>query len=126
MADTDFSTALTAALKTYADGVAEAVDEAAERCAKGLAKELRGTSPKRTGAYAKGWAAKQTGTSERGGKTFTVYNKTRYQLKDRFGTAPRERRRVARLCNPARGLFCAAWKRRPVHGRTVLEQRRRL
>ena len=80
MADTDFAAALTAALKTYADGVAEAVDEAAERCAKGLAKELRGTSPKRTGAYAKDWTAKQTGANERGGKTYTVYNKAHYQL----------------------------------------------
>lgn len=37
MADFDFSAALTATLRTYANGVAEAVDEAAEKCAKGLA-----------------------------------------------------------------------------------------
>jgi len=60
VADFDFSAALTATLRTYANGVAEAVDEAAEKCAKGLAKELRGTAPKRTGAYAKDWTSKQT------------------------------------------------------------------
>ena len=80
MADFDFSAALTATLRTYANGVAEAVDEAAEKCAKGLAKELRGTAPRRTGAYAKDWTSKQTGANARGAKTYTVYNKAHYQL----------------------------------------------
>ena len=80
MADFDFSAALTATLRTYANGVAEAVDEAAEKCTKGLAKELRGTAPKRTGAYAKDWTSKQTGANARGAKTYTVYNKAHYQL----------------------------------------------
>ena len=35
MADFDFSAALTATLRTYANGVAEAVDEAAEKVRKG-------------------------------------------------------------------------------------------
>lgn len=60
--------------------MAEAVDEAAEKCAKGLAKELRGTAPKRTGAYAKDWTYKQTGANARGAKTYTVHNKAHYQL----------------------------------------------
>ena len=68
MADFDFSAELAATLRTYANGVAEAVDEAAEKCAKGLAKELRGTAPKQTGANA------------RGAKAYTVYNKAHYQL----------------------------------------------
>lgn len=80
MADFDFSAALAATLRTYANGVAEAVDEAAEKCAKGLAKELRGTAPKRTGAYAKDWTSKQTGANARGAKAYTVYNKAHYQL----------------------------------------------
>lgn len=82
MADFDFSTAIIATLKTYANGVAEAVDEAAQKCAKGLAKELRGTSPKRTGGgdYAKDWTTKQTGTNAPDDKTYTVYNKAHYQL----------------------------------------------
>lgn len=80
MADFDFSAALAATLRTYANGVAEAVDEAAEKCAKGLAKELRDTAPKRTGAYAKDWTSKQTGANARGAKAYTVYNKAHYQL----------------------------------------------
>ena len=47
---------------------------------KSFAKELRGTAPKRTGAYAKDWTSKQTGANARGAKTYTVYNKAHYQL----------------------------------------------
>lgn len=80
MGDFDFSAELDATLRTYANGVAEAVDEAAKKCAKGLAKELRGTGPKRTGAYAKDWTYKQKSVNARGEKTYTVYNEAHYQL----------------------------------------------
>ena len=80
MADFDFSAALTGTLRTYANGVAEAVDAPAEKGAKGLALDLRGTAPMRSGAFAKVWTSKQTGANARGAKAYTVYNKAHYQL----------------------------------------------
>ena len=80
MADFDFSAALTATLRTYANGVAEAVDEAAEKCAKGLAKELRGTAPKRTAHTQKTGLPSRRARNARGAKAYTVYNKAHYQL----------------------------------------------
>ena len=63
--------------KTLTDEYADAQDEiniAAEDTAKELCANLKASSPKRTGKYAKGWAV----THE--GNTFTVHNKTRPTL----------------------------------------------
>lgn len=65
-------------LETYCSEVAEVVDEALPKVGQDAVKELKKTSPKRTGDYAKGWAKKVE--KERLGSKLTVYNKTRYQL----------------------------------------------
>lgn len=65
-------------LETYCSEVAEVVDEALPKVGKDAVKQLKQTSPIRTGDYAKGWTQKVE--KERLGSKLTVYNKTRYQL----------------------------------------------
>jgi hypothetical protein len=61
-------------LKYYESDVAAKVEEAKTETAKDLARSLKRDSPKKTGAYAKGWRIKRTG------KKLIVHNKTSYQL----------------------------------------------
>lgn len=64
----------------YGDEIVQAVNEAAEEVAKACAQNLRQTSPKDSGKYAKSWKAKrQSGT---GGKAqvWVVYNEKHYRL----------------------------------------------
>lgn len=65
-------------LETYCSEVAEVVDEALPKVGQDAVKELKQTSPNRTGDYAKGWVKKVE--KERLGSRLIVYNKTRYQL----------------------------------------------
>ena len=52
----------------------EGLEEAKIEVAKETVKELKSTSPKKTGGYAKGWARKKVGTAQ------VVHNSTNYQL----------------------------------------------
>lgn len=63
------------AIQTYTQDVSEAVDEAARETAKAIAADLRETSPKKTGEYAKGWAYRQEAPG-----SYRVYNKKKPQL----------------------------------------------
>ena len=63
------------AIQTYTQDVSEAVDEAARETAKAIAADLRETSPKKTGEYAKGWTYRKTGAG-----AYRVHNKTKPQL----------------------------------------------
>ncbi len=63
------------AIQTYTQDVSEAVDEAARETAKAIAADLRETSPKDTGEYAKGWTARKEGPGR-----YVVYNKKKPQL----------------------------------------------
>lgn len=65
-------------LELYSKDVDEVVQEALPKVGKETVKELKQTSPKQTGDYAKGWTQKVE--KERLGSKLTVYNKTRYQL----------------------------------------------
>ena len=65
-------------LETYSKEVDEVVQESLPKVGKEAVKELKQTSPKRTGDYAAGWTQKVE--KERLGTKLTVYNKTRYQL----------------------------------------------
>lgn len=80
MAEFDLTAKITAALQEYDDQVAEDIDAAAERCTKGLKKELKGSSPSDTGAYAKSWAHKTDNEFLKGSKVYTTYNRKHYQL----------------------------------------------
>ena len=79
MAGSDFTTQLTAVLQQYTGAVMDKVDAAVETCGKGMTKEIRNNSPKRTGDYKKGWRCEIT-TNGRGAKSARTFNKDRFQL----------------------------------------------
>ncbi|WP_337970289.1 HK97 gp10 family phage protein [Virgibacillus salexigens] len=70
----DISKEITDAVRTYTNDVKEGLQEAQKDVSKETVKDLKGTSPKDTGDYAKGWRAKKT---KRG---YVVHNATDYQL----------------------------------------------
>lgn len=86
---------LAAGLAEYSDSVTEVIKKAVDDVSKSTALELKNTSPKRTGTYAKDWAAKQA-YEDRRSKRKTVYNKKHYQLTHllEFGHAKRNGGRV--------------------------------
>ena len=65
-------------LDTYAKDTSEAVKKAVQDAADSAVKELKSTSPKRTGKYAKSWRQKKQKESS-SGEEITVYA-GRYQL----------------------------------------------
>lgn len=66
---------LAEALQEYADEVVEKVDQDVQKIANSAASELKATSPKRTGGYAKGWKVQKE--KSRYGTSCTVYNSTK-------------------------------------------------
>lgn len=65
---------VTKALQQYTDEVEKGIEEAGTKVAKNTVKNLKKTSPKETGSYAKGWrVAKVKGKR-------IIHNKTDYQL----------------------------------------------
>lgn len=58
----------------YAKEVKEQAQKSCQTAAKDTANELKNTSPKRTGDYARGWSVKKDGEG------FIVYNRTNGQL----------------------------------------------
>lgn len=62
----------------YENHVVKVVEDALPTVGKSAVKELKRTSPKRNGKYAKGWKSKIEKT--RLGDRVVVYNKTSYQL----------------------------------------------
>jgi len=75
----DFAAEMHDILQDFNTEVIEALNQAAAETAKQGASTLKGTSPKRSGKYAKSWRVK----SEKNGKgisTETIYNKDHYQL----------------------------------------------
>lgn len=78
------------ALEGYADDIAEVVENVSNDIGKEAVKELKTTSPKKRGNYAKGWKVKK----DKIGKSrysVKVHNKTDYQLTHllEFGHATR-------------------------------------
>lgn len=70
----DLASEITKALQEYTNEVTEALEKEKEKAAKDAAKELRNTSPKQTGEYAKGWKAKRVGNA------WVTYNSKKPQL----------------------------------------------
>lgn len=70
---------LSAQLQVYSSEISNQLKEAIETEGKALQKDIKQTSPVRTGAYKKGWAVKK---SDNGifGTSVTVYNKKRYSI----------------------------------------------
>lgn len=74
-----WAAAIMDAITEYGDGVTDAVKDATDEAAKVCLQEVRASSPKRTGAYRKGWK-KATTKENATAKTVTVYNKDHYRL----------------------------------------------
>ncbi len=75
----DVSKDLKEILDDYAIEISEEVDKASNSTAKNITKDLKSSSPKKTGKYGQSWSKKE----ERGtvlNKSFIVYNKKHYRL----------------------------------------------
>ncbi len=71
----DLAGEIVLAVRIYTEEVGAAIEEAVKETAQALAADLRETSPKDTGKYAKGWTARKEGPGR-----YVVYNKKKYQL----------------------------------------------
>lgn len=83
------------ALEDYSDDISELVEDTANEVGKEAVDEIKQTSPKKRGSYAKGWALKKDklGKNEYSVK---IHNKTDYQLTHllEFGHATRNGKRT--------------------------------
>lgn len=64
----------------YRDTTVDKMKEAVDKAAKQAVNELKTSSPKRTGAYAKDWAAKKDRKGNKWAYGKVVYNKKHYRL----------------------------------------------
>lgn len=82
-------------MKTQADGLAKAIQKtlaeyegvtvesmkaAVDKASKEAVRELKSSSPKRSGAYAQGWTSKKAKLANKYAYEKTVYNKDHYRL----------------------------------------------
>ena len=67
-------------LKEYEGATIDNMKKAVDKTAKQAVKELKSSSPVRTGAYSKSWAAKRTKQSNAWAYEKTVFNKKHYRL----------------------------------------------
>lgn len=74
-----FAAAVARELAAYSEEVAEAVDKCSEEVAAEGAEKLRGSSPERTGAYAKSWEAAPV-SKKKGNSAYRIRNRKHYQL----------------------------------------------
>lgn len=72
MAKQDLTVEIKAILKDYGEDVQEQMVKIIDEVSKEAQQRLKNTSPKRTGAYAKGWKRKRV--RDRLATSFTVYN----------------------------------------------------
>ena len=70
----DLAGAIVLAVRTNTEEVGAAIEEAVKENARALAADLRETSPKDTGQYAKGWTTRKEGPGR-----YVVYNKKKPQ-----------------------------------------------
>lgn len=79
MSEISISDQLTKIFEQYGRQASEAVEKAAKKTGRDTVKELKQTSPKRYGDYAKSWTTK---TKKSNGRlvSVTVYNKEHYRL----------------------------------------------
>ena len=77
--DIDLAAEIEKLLNEQYDLANKVLDEAAEKVSDEAVKELKSSSPKRSGKYARGWGKTDT-SGKIGGKQYTVHNKTRYRV----------------------------------------------
>lgn len=66
-------------LNDYKDEVDELSNDSCKKSAQSCSRDLKQTSPRRTGAYASDWAVKTT-RGAGGSEIYTVYNRKHYQV----------------------------------------------
>lgn len=70
----DITTEITNTIQEYTEDVSKAIEEESKNIADEAVQELKNTSPKKTGQYAKGWSKKKQGNG------YVIYNKKKPQL----------------------------------------------
>lgn len=90
-----FAKAVKDYLEIYVEDIGEIVEETSNSIGQEAKKELKQTSPKRKGKYAKGWAVKKD-KKNKNYYTVKIHNKTDYQLTHllEFGHATRNGKRT--------------------------------
>ena len=76
----DLSKAIQKTLAEYEGVTVDSMKAAVDKVSKEAVRELKGSSPRRTGAYAKSWAAKKARMTNKWAYQKTVYNKDHYRL----------------------------------------------
>ena len=76
----DLSKAIQKTLAEYEGVTVDSMKAAVDKASKEAVRELKGSSPKRTGEYAKSWAAKKARLTNKWAYQKTVYNKDHYRL----------------------------------------------
>ena len=91
----DLTIEIEKALREYTEEVEEAIARVIEEDVEAAVKELKNVSPKKTGEYARGWAAQKEVSG--GTIKMTIYNKNKWQLIHllEFGHAKRGGGRVS-------------------------------
>ena len=90
-----FAQAVKDYLEIYVEDIGESVEETSNQIGKEAKDELKQTSPKKTGRYAKGWTIKKD-KKKKNYYAIKIHNKTDYQLTHllEFGHATRNGRRT--------------------------------
>ena len=76
----DLSKAIQKTLAEYEGVTIDNMKAAVDKASKEAVRELKSSSPNRTGAYAKSWAAKKARLTNKWAYQKTVYNKDHYRL----------------------------------------------
>lgn len=76
----DLSKAIQKTLAEYEGVTIESMEAAVDKASKEAVRELKSSSPKRSGAYARGWTSKKTKLANKYAYEKTVYNKDHYRL----------------------------------------------
>jgi len=67
-------------LKEYEGATVDVIKRAVDKTAKEAVRDLKATSPRRTGEYSKDWAAKKDRNANQWAYKKTVYNRKHYRL----------------------------------------------
>lgn len=76
----DLSKAIQKTLAEYEGVTIDSMKSAVDKASKEAVRELKGSSPRRSGAYAKSWTSKKTKLTKKWAYEKTVYNKEHYRL----------------------------------------------
>lgn len=76
----DLAKTVSQVLKEYEGATIETMKKAVDRTSKQAVRDLKASSPKRTGAYSRDWASKKRKNTNEWAYAKTVYNKRHYRL----------------------------------------------